>query len=75
MLDFLRVTYSPVDVAQRLEEDANLFQRKHSSKFFEPYTKEKRDLVQRNLEDLIARLQHENNGNTLGIEEYLLTTA
>jgi hypothetical protein len=75
MLEFLKVTRSPVDVAQRLEEDATLFQRNHSSKVFEPYTKKKRDVVQRNLKDLIAQLRRENNGNTLGIEEYLLTTA
>ena len=75
MLEFLKVTHSPVDVAQRLEKDATVFQRNHSSKVFEPYTKKKRDVVERNLKDLIAQLRRKNNGNTLGIEEYLLTTA
>ena len=73
MLDFLKVSYSPVDVAQRLEEDATQFQRKHSSEVFEPYTKGQRIMIRRKVEEVVARLKHENNGNTLGVEEYLVT--
>ena len=70
MLDFLGVSYSPADVAQTLEEDVTQFQRKHSSKDFDPYTTGQRDMVQRKVENLIAQLKHENKGNTLGLEEY-----
>ena len=73
MLDFLEVSYSPVDVAQRLEEDVTQFQRKHSSKVLHLYTRRQRVMVQRKVEELITRLKHENKGNTLGVEEYLLT--
>jgi hypothetical protein len=71
MLDFLRVSYSPANVAQSLANDVTQFHRNHSSKVFEPYTVKQRDLVQRNVKDLIAQLQHGNGGNTLGLEDYL----
>ena len=71
MLDFLGVSYSPADVAQRLEEDITQFQRKHSSKVFDPYTMKQRVMVQRKVEEVIAQLKDENKGNTLGLEEYL----
>ena len=73
MLDFLRVSYSPVDVAQGLEEDATQFQRKHSSEVFDPYTKGQRIMVRRKVEGVIAQLKRHNKGNTLGVEEYLVT--
>ena len=71
MLNFLGVSYSPADVAQTLEEDVTQFQRKHSSKVFDPYTKRQRDMVQRKVKNLIAQLKRENKGNTLGLEKYL----
>ena len=73
MLDFLGVSYSSVDVAQRLEEDVTQFQRKHSSKVLDLYTRGQRIMVKRKVEEVIARLKHENKGNTLGVEEYLVT--
>ena len=71
MLDFLKVSYSPVDVRHSLVDDVTQFYRNHSSKVFKPYTKKQKDLVQKSVKDLIAQLQNGNGGNTLGLEDYL----
>ena len=71
MLDFLGVSYSPADVAQTLEEDVTQFQRKHSSKDFDPYSMRQRFFVRGKISQVVAQLLRENSGQTLGVEEYL----
>jgi len=71
ILDFLGVSYSPGEVKQRLLEDVTTFQRSKQAINTDPYTPEQRELIREVLRRIIARLQLENDGDMLGIEEYL----
>ena len=71
ILDFLGVSYSPEEVKQRLLEDVTTFQRSKQAVNTDPYMPEQRELIREVLRRIIARLQLENDGDTLGIEEYL----
>ena len=71
MLDFLGLSYSLEEVRQRLADDVTTFQRHKPSMNFDPYTIEQRNSVQREVELLIAYLKDGNEGNTLGVEQFL----
>ena len=71
ILDFLEVSYLPQEVEQRLLKDVTTFQRSKQDVNIDPYTSEQRKLIREVLQQIIAKLQQENNGDTLGIEEYL----
>ena len=71
ILDFLEVSYLPQEVEQRLLKDVTTFQRSKQDVNIDPYTSEQRKLIREVLQQIVAKLQQENNGDTLGIEEYL----
>ena len=70
VLDFLNFPYSRETLSQRLEEDFSTFHR-HKHVEFEPYTQLQEQFMERCLRDIVARLSTRNNGDTLGIEQYL----
>lgn len=69
VLDFLGVSYSQQRVRERLLEDVTTFHRQATN--FDFYTPEQRKLIRDEVRGLVARLQQDNDGDTLGIEEYL----
>ncbi len=64
------MSYSPQEVRERLLEDVTTFQRKQSVSI-DPYTPVQREHVRQEVRHIIAKLKQENNGDTLGLEEYL----
>ena len=71
ILDFLGVSYSPEEVKQKLLEDIKTFQRSKQAEDTDPYTHEQWELVRKEVQHIIAELQQENDGDMLGVEEYL----
>ena len=74
VLDFLHFPYSRETLSQRLEEDFTTFHRnKHTE--FEAFTQAQEQRVDHSLRQILDRLSARNNGETYGIEEYLINTA
>lgn len=71
ILDFLGVSFSPQEVKLKLLKDFTTFQRRKRDVNINPYTPEQRKLIKETLQQIVAKLQQENDGDTLGIEEYL----
>ena len=71
ILDFLGVSYSPEEVKQRLLEDVKTFQRGKQAVNTDPYTHGQWELVRKEVQHIITELQQENDGDMLGVEEYL----
>lgn len=74
MLDFLHFGYREEEVQQRLAADFSTFQRK-SQQTFEHFTSEQRHIVDSEISTAVDYLIRYNNGDTLGIEDYLGTIA
>ena len=76
ILSFLHFPYSDDEVQKRMEgfEDrfGKKFHRAHKNDSFDHFTKEQREKVRRCIQTAIELLRMENNGETFGIEEYLL---
>ena len=64
------MSYSPQEVRERLLEDVTTFQRKQTVNI-DPYTPVQREHVRQEVQHIIDKLKQENNGDTLGLEEYL----
>ena len=64
------MSYSPQEVRERLLEDVTTFQRKQTVNI-DPYTPAQRERVREEVHRLMAKLKQENDGDTLGLEEYL----
>ena len=64
------MSYSPQEVRERLLEDVTTFQRKQTVNI-DPYTPIQRERVREEVHRLMAKLKQENDGDTLGLEEYL----
>lgn len=71
ILDFLGVSFSPQEVKLKLLKDFTTFQRRKQDVNINPYMPEQRKLIKETLQQIVAKLQQENDGDTLGIEEYL----
>lgn len=63
--------YSPQEVRERLLEDVTTFYRSNQDEDIDPYTPEQHELVQMEVKRILAMLQYRNDGDTLGMEEYL----
>ena len=63
------MSYSRQKVRERLREDVTTFHRQAAN--FDPYTPEQRKLIREEVQGLINKLQQDNDGDTLGVEEYL----
>jgi len=63
--------YSPQEVRERLMEDVTTFHRSKQDEDVDPYTPEQRELVQKEVKQVLARLQQANDKDMLEIEEYL----
>ena len=64
------MSYSPQEVRERLLEDVTTFQRKPTVNT-DLYTPVQREYVRQEVQHIIDKLKQENNGDTLGLEEYL----
>ena len=65
------MSYSPQEVRERLMEDVTTFHRSNQDEDVDPYTPKQRELVQKAVKQVLARLQHANDEDMLGIAEYL----
>ena len=52
-------------------EDVTTFHRSNQDEDVDPYTPKQRELVQKAVKQVLARLQHANDEDMLGIAEYL----
>ena len=70
-MDFLNVSYSPREVRERLLEDVTTFQRSKKARSIDLFTPKQKQSVRVKVQSLIDMLKRVNDGDTLGLEEYL----
>ena len=73
MLNFLSVPFSTEALKKRMIGGFEIFHRAHA-KELEHFTSKQKEYVRQQVETLIELLKSKNNGDTLGIEEYLEPT-
>ena len=71
MLQFLHMPYSREEVIRILEADYGKFHRSHADNF-DHFTATSREFVHGVIQESLILLRENNNGNTFGIEDYLL---
>ena len=72
MLDFLKVPYSESELEERMKTRFEKYHRKNIQ-HFDHFTAVQKQYMFVTLNKTINLLREENNGNTLGLAEYLLT--
>ena len=70
MLNFLGVPFSEEVLKKRMSEGFETFHRSHP-KEIDYFTSEQEQYVREHIANVVALLKTKNNGNTLGVEEYL----
>ena len=65
------MSYSPREVRERLLRGATTFQRSKKAKNIDLYTPKQKESVRAEVQFLIDMLKRANDGDTLGLEEYL----
>ena len=65
------MSYSPREVRERLLEDVTIFQRSKKARNIDLYTPKQKESVRVKVQSLIDMLKRVNDGDTLGLEEYL----
>lgn len=63
MLDFLKLSYSPYEVVEKLKDKATAFQRPRQE--FDPYTPQQRDFVRGELNTFTKSIQDETLVNLM----------